>query len=196
MRPLVRPRGRSHYGHVSELECMLSRDTVIGGLPCAKGTEAVLFGEERPRMVTLSRTTKIGRIPCAAGKRLFLHPDGAVQNACLARRTKFDRVTLSKGSRVTLTPFGGLLEYSTVPSADRVIQGVPCRGGHWTWFYGDGILSRGVLSRKHRFGRKVLPAGATFTLDACGHLGEHHGPPPPGKRFKERLYGALEIQVL
>lgn len=181
---------------MAELEFILRTDMVIAGLPCAKGTEAVLDGEDRPRIVTLSRTTKVGRIPCAAGSRLFLHPDGTVWNARLARTVKVDGVSLSKGSRVTLSPEGTLREYSTEPAVDRRIGGVPCRRGHRTWFFRDGRLSRGVLSKKHRFGRKVLSAGTTFTLDTDGSLIESTPPPPKGRRYKERIYGAVEVQIL
>jgi hypothetical protein len=181
---------------MAETELILDRDTVIGGLPCAKGTEAVLYGEERPRIVMLSRATKIGPIPCAAGSRLFLHPNARVCNARLARKVKVNGVALSKGSRATLLPEGTLLEYSTHPSVDLLIQEIPCRGGHRTWFYREGRLSRGVLSKKHRFGRRELPAGTTFTLGADGSLIESTPPPPRGTRYKERLYGAVEIPVL
>jgi hypothetical protein len=181
---------------MAETEYILDRDTVIGGLPCARDTEAVLYGEDRPRIVTLSRATRIGSIPCAAGSRLFLHPNGRVCNARLWRKVEVNGVSLSKGSRVTLRPEGELLEYSTQLSVDRPIQEIPCRGGHWTWFYREGRLSRGVLSKKHRFGRRMLPAGTTFTLGADGSLIESTPPPPRGKRYKERLYGAVEIPGL
>lgn len=187
------PAGAEFFSDGSVHDVELAEDSIIQGLPCARGRAVVFYPRGQLKLAWLSTCTAISGIPCAAGRVFYLHENGALLNASLSKRHAFKGKALPTGSRVTVSPSGTLQEYSQRLKADEVIDGLPCCALFDVWRYANGRLSRFVLSAAYRIRGVSCSRGTEISLGRRGALIRHQVlHVDSATRLQQRVFGVIE----
>jgi len=187
------PVGAQFFSDGSVHDAELAEDSVIQGLPCARGRAVVFYPHGQLKLAWLSDCTTIDGIPCAAGRVIYLHENGAVLNASLSKRHVFRGISLAAGSRVTVSHNGVLREYSQRLNKDALIDGLPCCALFDLWRYANGRLSRLVLSAACLIRGVACSRWTEISLGRRGALKRHqllHV--DSSTRYRQRVFGVIE----
>jgi hypothetical protein len=147
------------------LRTRIPRDTLIQGVPCAKG-DAWFYPDGSLDQCTLSRTSILGDLQVPRRSVIELWPTGATRNLTLPHSAVISGYHIRGGALLrgssqddvaAFYPSGRLR--SIVLAGDQTIQGVPCGpgastlfsdsidGGNHVDFYEDGKLQSCNLTR-------------------------------------------------
>jgi hypothetical protein len=148
------------------LRAKLPHDTIIQGVPCAKG-DAWFYPDGSLNQCTLSRTTVLGDLQIPRRSVIELWPNGATRRLTLLHNAVISGYRIRGGallgrgsSKDDVTAFypSGRLR-SIVLASNQTIQGVPCGagtstlfsdsidGGNHVDFFDDGQLQSCKLTR-------------------------------------------------
>jgi hypothetical protein len=171
----------------------LLHDAVVNGFACAGGFDVAFYESGALSMERLARDARIAGVPCNADHYTFFHANGAPSNTTLSSQYESGARQYEAGMRVTLDECGNVIEWRSRASEDEFVQGVPCLGAVPVWYYGDGRLSVAHLSQPWTIEGEEYPAWTEVMFGQDGRLAAAHVLDEHPSRFKERVYGAIDL---
>ncbi len=148
--------------------CVLPRDQVIFGIPCAQGL--VHFQPSgQLAQVTLSDDHSERGLLFARGTTLVWNEDGTL-GAQLASPYSVDGTTIPAGASMRVDDSGRLVSFSRRIAVEEVIGGIPCQGGSVVTCFASGHPERATLARHHVVDSIPCMSSTDVELHASGRL--------------------------